>query len=111
LDIVVTVLNGKAKILRNVTANSNHWVTFQLVGTKSNRMGIGAQLKVTAEDGASQYDIVSTSAGYAASRDPRAHFGLGSNKIVKQLEIRWPSGARQVLKDLPTDQIHRIVEP
>jgi hypothetical protein len=111
MDIVVTVLNGKAKILRNVTANSNHWVTFQLVGTKSNRMGIGAQLKVTAEDGASQYDIVSTSAGYAASRDPRAHFGLGSNKIVKQLEIRWPSGARQVLKDLPTDQIHRIVEP
>jgi hypothetical protein len=86
-------------------------VTFLLVGTKSNRMGIGAQLKVTAGDGTSQYDIVSTSAGYAASRDPRAHFGLGSNKIVKQLEIRWPSGARQVLKDLPTDQIHRIVEP
>ncbi|HKW63185.1 MAG TPA: CRTAC1 family protein [Candidatus Acidoferrum sp.] len=111
MDIVVTALNGKARILRNVTSNANHWVTFQLVGSKSNRMAIGAQLKVTTEDGASQYDIVSTSAGYAASRDPRAHFGLGSFKTVKQLEIRWPSGVRQVLKDLPADQTHRIVEP
>jgi hypothetical protein len=111
MDIVVTVLNGKARILRNVTANGNHWVSFQLAGTKSNRMGIGAQLKVTTEDGTSQYDIVSTSAGYGASRDPRAHFGLGPSKTVKQLEVRWPSGVRQVLRDLPADQIHRIVEP
>ena len=111
MDIVVTVLNGKARILRNVTSNGNHWVTFQLVGTKSNRMGIGAQLKVTTEDGNSQYDIVSTSAGYGASRDPRAHFGLGPFKTLKQLEVRWPSGVRQVLRDLPGDQIHRIVEP
>lgn len=111
MDIVVTVLNGKARILRNVTSNGNHWVTFQLAGTTSNRMGIGAQLKVTTEDGTTQYDIVSTSAGYGASRDPRAHFGLGPSKTVKQLEVRWPSGVRQVLRDLPGDQIHRIVEP
>jgi hypothetical protein len=111
MDIVVTTLNGKARILRNVTSNGNHWVTFQLVGAKSNRMAIGAQLKLTTEDGNSQYDIVSTSAGYGASRDPRAHFGLGSFKTVKQLEIRWPNGVRQVLKDLPPDQVHRVVEP
>jgi hypothetical protein len=111
MDIVVTVLNGKAKILRNVTSNNNHWVTFQLVGTKSNRMAIGAQVKITTDDGNSQYDIVSTSAGFAASRDPRPHFGLGSFKTVKQVEVRWPSGVRQVLKDLPADQIHRIAEP
>ncbi len=111
MDLVVTALNGKARILRNVTSNSNHWVAFQLVGARSNRMGIGAQLKVTTEDGNSQYDIVSTSAGYGASRDPRAHFGLGAFKTVKQLEIRWPSGVRQVLRDLPADQIHRIAEP
>src|SRR5436853_525870 len=79
--------------------------------TCSYRMGIGAQLKVTTEDGDSQYDMVSTSAGYGASRDPRAHFGLGPSKTVKQLLVRWPSGVRQVLKDLPADQIHRIVEP
>ena len=111
MDIVVTVLNGKARILRNVTANDNNWVMFQLVGTKSNRMAIGAQLKITTEDDHSQYDIVSTSAGYGASRDPRVHFGLGKAKNVKQLEIRWPTGVRQVLKDLPGNRIHRIVEP
>jgi len=111
MDIVVTVLNGKARILRNVTSNDNSWVIFRLAGTKSNRMAIGAQLKVTTEDGNSQYDIVSTSAGFGASRDPRAHFGLGKSKTVKQLEIRWPSGVRQVLKDLPANQIHQIVEP
>ncbi|HKV81161.1 MAG TPA: CRTAC1 family protein [Candidatus Sulfotelmatobacter sp.] len=111
LDMVVTVLNGKARILRNVSANNNSWIAFKLVGTHSNRMAIGAQLKLTTEDGNSQYDIVSTSAGYGASRDPRPHFGLGAFKTVKQLEIRWPSGARQVLKDLPANKIHRIEEP
>ncbi len=111
MDIVVTVLNGKARILRNVSSNANNWVTFQLKGSKDNRMAIGAQLKVTTEDGASQYDIVSTSAGYGASRDPRPHFGLGPFKTVKQLEVRWPSGTRQVLRDLPANQVHRIAEP
>jgi hypothetical protein len=111
LDVVVTVLNGPARILRNVSATSNNWVTFKLVGTKSNRMAIGAQLKLTTEDGTSQYDIVSTSAGYGASRDPRAHFGLRPFKTVKQLDIRWPSGVRQTLKDLPANRIHRIEEP
>jgi hypothetical protein len=111
LDMVVTVLNGKARILRNVSSNSNNWVTFKLIGTHSNRMAIGAQLKLTTPDGNNQYDIVSTSAGYGASRDPRPHFGLGAFKTVKQLEIRWPSGTRQVLKDLPANKIHRIEEP
>jgi enediyne biosynthesis protein E4 len=111
MDVVVTVLNGKARILRNVTSNNNNWITFKLVGTRSNRMAIGAQLKVTTEDGNSQYDTISTSAGYGASRDPRAHFGLGPFKAVKQLEIRWPSGVRQELKDLPANRIHRIEEP
>src|SRR6266496_4063521 len=111
MDIVVTVLNGRARILRNVTSNGDNWVEFKLVGTKSNKMAIGAQFKVTTDDGNSQYDIVSTSAGFGASRDPRAHFGLGSFKTVKQLEIHWPSGVRQVLKDLPANRIHRVEEP
>jgi hypothetical protein len=110
LDIVVTVLNGKARMLRNVSANVNNWVMFQLVGAKSNRMGIGAQLKLTTDDGASQYDVVSTSAGYAASRDPRVHFGLGRFRTVHELEIRWPCGARQILKNLQGNTIHKIQE-
>jgi enediyne biosynthesis protein E4 len=111
MDLVVTVLNGKTRVLRNVTANDNNWVAFTLVGTKSNRMAIGAQIKITTEDGKSQYDIVSTSAGYGASRDPRAHFGLGAFKGIKQVEIRWPSGERQILRDLPGNRIHRVKEP
>ncbi len=110
MDIVVTALNSPARILRNVTSNANNWIKFQLVGTKSNRMAIGALLKVTTDDGSTQYDVVSTSAGYQASRDQRAHFGLGPFKTVKLVEIRWPSGMRQVLKDLPANQIHRIEE-
>jgi hypothetical protein len=110
LDIVLTVLNGSARFLHNVSTDSNHWIKLQLVGTKSNRMGIGAQIRVTTEDGGSQYDIVSTSAGYQGSRDPRAHFGLGSFKAAKEVEIKWPSGIRQVLKDLPANKIHRIEE-
>ena len=110
LDIVTTALNSPARVLRNVTSSVNNWVTLQLEGTKSNRMGIGAQVKVTTDDGSSQYDIVSTSAGYQASRDVRAHFGVGPFKRVKEVEIRWPSGIRQVIKDLPTNQIHQVKE-
>ena len=110
LDIVTTGLNNPARVLRNTTSNSNNWVKFHLVGTKSNRMAIGAQLKVITDDGSAQYDIVSTSAGYQSSRDQRAHFGLGPFKNVKRLEISWPSGIKQVLKGLPGNKIHRIEE-
>jgi len=110
LDIVTTALSSPARILRNVTGKSGNWVKFQLVGTKSNRMGIGAQLKVTTDDGSSQYDVVSTSAGYQSSRDHRAHFGIGPFKTLKEVEIKWPSGIRQVLKNVPANQIHRIEE-
>ena len=111
LDIVISVLNSRAKILHNVSANDNHWIMFQLVGTRSNRMGIGAQLKLTTDDGASQYDMVSTSGGYAASSDPRVHFGLGRFRTAHEVEIHWPNGTRQSLKDLPGDRIHRVQEP
>ena len=110
LDIVTTALSSPARILRNTTSNGNNWIKFLLVGTKSNRMGIGAQLKVITEDGSAQYDIVSTSAGYQSSRDYRAHFGIGPFKTVKQVEIKWPSGIKQILKDLPGNKIHRVEE-
>jgi hypothetical protein len=65
---------------------------------------------MTTDDGAAQYDVVSTSAGYAASRDPRVHFGLGRFRTVHELEIRWPCGARQILKNLQGNTIHKIQE-
>lgn len=111
IDMVVTVLDGPAKLFHNITENGNHWILLKLVGTKSNRMGIGAQIQVTTEDGKKQWNEVTTAVGYASSSDPRVHFGLGKNEKVKEINIRWPSGIRQVLTDVPVDQILTVTEP
>jgi len=111
IDVVVPVLGGAVKLFHNITSNGNHWISFQLVGTRSNRMGIGAQLRITTPDGQSQWNEATTANGYAASSDPRVHFGLGANRSIRELEIRWPSGARQTLRDLAVDRIITIEEP
>ena len=111
IDAVVTVLNGPAKIFHNTTQNGNHWILLRLRGVASNRMGIGAKIRVTTADGAVQYDHVTTSVGYASSSDSRAHFGLGANTAAKEIEVTWPSGARQVLTDVAADRVVTVVEP
>jgi enediyne biosynthesis protein E4 len=111
IDAVVTVLGGPVEILRNITDNGNHWILLKLVGRESNRMGIGAQIHVTTEDGLSQWNEATTAVGYAASSDSRVHFGLGKNRVIKDLEIRWPSGIKQVLHDVAADQILTVEEP
>jgi hypothetical protein len=110
IDAVVTVLNGKAKYFHNVTRNGNHWILLKLVGTKSNRMGLGAQVAITAQDGRKQYNEVTTAVGYAGSSDPRVHFGLGNSKVIREIEIRWPSRIRQLLHNVPADQVLTIEE-
>src|ERR1017187_3745029 len=110
IDAVVTVLNGPARLFRNVSENGNHWVLLRLVGTKSNRMGIGAQIKITTPNGASQYNHVTTSVGFASSSDARVHFGLGAAARIAEVEIRWPSGIRQVLKDVAGGRVVTIEE-
>ena len=111
VDAVVTVLNGAVKLFHNVSGGENHWILLKLVGTKSNRMGIGAQIHITTEDGRSQWNEVTTAVGYASSSDSRVHFGLGSNRHIKEIEIRWPSGIKQVLHDADVDRITTIHEP
>jgi hypothetical protein len=111
VDMVVSVLNGPVKLFHNTTQNSNHWILLKLVGTKSNRMGIGAQIKITTDDGNKQWNEVTTAVGYASSSDPRLHFGLGKNEKIKEIEIRWPSGIKQTLKNVSADQILTIEEP
>ncbi|MFZ0735287.1 MAG: CRTAC1 family protein [Candidatus Sulfotelmatobacter sp.] len=111
IDAVVSVLGGPVEILRNITENGNHWILLKLAGTKSNRMGIGAQIHLTTQDGLSQWNEVTTAVGYASSSDSRVHFGLGKNRIIKDLEIRWPSGIKQVLHDVAADQILTVEEP
>jgi len=111
MDAVVTVLNGPVKLFHNVSGGNNHWILLKLAGTKSNRMGIGAQTRITTEDGRSQWNEVTTAVGYASSSDSRVHFGLGSNRHLKELEIRWPSGIRQVIQHADVDRILSIQEP
>jgi hypothetical protein len=110
IDAVVTVLNGPVKYFHNISPGGNHWILLRLVGTKSNRMGLGAQVAITVEDGTRQWNHATTSTGYAASSDPRVHFGLGASKIVKDIEILWPSGIRQSLRNVPADRIVTVTE-
>ena len=111
VDIVVSVLGGQVQLFHNLTTTDNHWVLVKLVGTKSNRMAIGAQIHITTEDGHSQWNEVTTAVGYASSSDSRVHFGLGANKHIKTMEIRWPSGVRQVVNDPAIDRVLTIEEP
>jgi len=110
VDAVVTVLNGKTEYFHNITSNSNHWILLKLVGVKSNRMGLGAQIAITAADGSKQYNQATTAVGYACSSDPRVHFGLGASKMVREIDIRWPSGIRQTLRNVPADRILTVEE-
>lgn len=110
VDMVVSVLNGKVKLFHNVTQNNNHWILLRLVGKRSNRMGIGAQLRLAAADGSVQWNEATTAVGYASSSDPRVHFGLGQNQKIKEIEIRWPSGIKQLLHDVAVDQILTVEE-
>lgn len=111
MDVVVSVLNGPVKLFRNISQTGNHWMLLQLHGTTSNRMGIGAQIKLTTPDGAKQFNEVTTSVGYASSSDCRVHFGLGVSKTAAQIEIAWPSGIRQTLRNVQGDRIVTIEEP
>ena len=111
IDMVVTVLNGPVKLFRNITQSDNHWILLKLVGSKSNRMAIGAQIQITTEDGKSQWNQVSTAVGYASASDSRGHFGLGTNRRIRELSIRWPCGIKQQLRNLEADRILTIEEP
>jgi len=89
---------------------NNHWIEFKLQGTKSNRDGIGARIKVVTKSGA-QYNHMTTSAGYASSSAGPVHFGLGANAKADVVEIRWPSGIVQLLKDVAADRVVVVKEP
>ncbi len=109
VDAVVSTNDGPAYVIRNETKTGNHWLTLKLVGHKSNRDGIGAVVKVVTPNGA-QYVTVTTASSYLSSSDKRVYFGLGSNAAVQTLEIRWPSGIRQVMKDVRSDQMLQVDE-
>jgi hypothetical protein len=110
LDAVVGINNGPGRILLNETSTSNHWIAFKLVGTKSNRDAIGAQVRISTSNG-NQFATVSTASSYQSSSDKRVHFGLGTADSVREVEIRWPSGIRQLINNQRADRIVLVTEP
>lgn len=108
IDAVVTTNDGPAYILHNATQTSNHWLMLRLVGHKSNRDAIGAEVKLVTGAG-TQYATVSTTSSYLSASDKRVHFGLGG-ETSGSVEIHWPSGVIQTVKNIAADQIVQIDE-
>jgi hypothetical protein len=110
LDIVIVNIGSPAILLRNDGGDRSSWIGLRLAGTRSNHDGIGARVKVVA-GGRTQISQRRATQGYLSSSDPRLHFGLGSAATVDQIEVTWPSGAKQVLRGAAARTILDIEEP
>jgi hypothetical protein len=99
IDIIVSTNDGVPLLLHN-NGSKNHWILINTVGVSSNRDGIGARIHITGDSGLDQYGFVSTASSYLSTSDKRVHFGLGNDRRVRQIEVRWPSGKVQTLKDV-----------
>jgi len=110
IDVVTTALGKDAEIWMNRSPGSGHWLDIALEGTRSNRDGIGAVVKVVTAAGA-QYNHMTTSTGYASSSAGPVHFGLGASQSAESVEIRWPSGTVQRLEHVAADRVLKVKEP
>ena len=111
IDAVVSVLNGPAKLFRNVSAGHSHWLAFELQGTRANRSGLGAKVHLHLADGRDLYNHATTSVGYASSSEALVRFGLGAIRLADRVEVQWPGGRLQVLTDVAADRIVKVIEP
>jgi hypothetical protein len=109
MDILVTNNGDYPQLLRNDGGNRNHWLEVRLVGTRSNRDGIGSKVKILA-GGVAQADEAKGGMSYQAAHDPRLHFGLGAASRISLLEIDWPSGAVTKLGNLSADRCITLKE-
>jgi enediyne biosynthesis protein E4 len=109
IDIVTNNRGDYPSLLRNDGGNANHWLTVLLIGTKSNRDGTGASLRLTA-GGVAHVEQAKGGMGYMSASDPRIHFGLGKNTKIESLEVSWPSGQIDRLSNVPIDQIIAVQE-
>ena len=110
IDVVVSAIASPAELLYNTSTDATHWILIKTVGVKSNRDGIGTRIKVTGTTGLVQYNHVTTAGSYASSSDPRVHFGLGTDAVIKEIELKWPSGTVEVLHNVKADQILTVTE-
>ncbi|HWZ12244.1 MAG TPA: CRTAC1 family protein [Acidobacteriaceae bacterium] len=109
VDLVVGNLDGAPTVLHNPGIPGAHWVSFELAGTKSNRLALGARITLTA-GGMTQTDEVRSGGSYLSQNDLRMHFGLGQARKIDSVEIRWPSGKIDKLSDLAPDQFYSVLE-
>ena len=109
LDILVSNNGQQPQLLLNEGGSANHWLEISLVGTRSNRDGVGARVKVTSGDLVS-YDQRKGGRSYQSAHDGRLHFGLGSRTKVDSIEIRWPGGTVETLRNIEVDQTITIKE-
>lgn len=109
IDGYIVNLDDHGVFLRNNRGNENNWLTIRLVGTESNRDGIGAMVKISAGN-RQQVALRKSTTGYLSQNDPRMHFGLADAEIVESVEIKWPSGKVQHLENIEANQIITITE-
>ena len=109
LDVVIEDLDGKPMILRNRGIPGRHWVSFELDGTKSNRLALNARIRITA-GGMTQSDEIHSGGSYLSQNDLRVHFGLGSATKIDNVEIHWPSGLVEELTNLAADHHYNVLE-
>ena len=110
LDVAISSLGQRAVLLRNQGARSGNWITIRAKGKKSNTFGLGATVKIQTSEGL-QVRELNNASSYLSANDVRLHAGLGIARTIQQIEITWPNGARQVLKDVPANQILLVEEP
>ncbi len=110
LDVIVANQNQPAVLYRGYPDSTHHWIAFRLVGTRSNRSAIGAEVVLESGD-LTQRRIVDGGSGFASQNERRLHFGLGSREWVDRIVIHWPSGTRQILTRPPIDGFVTVTEP
>jgi enediyne biosynthesis protein E4 len=109
IDVLVNNIDGPPRLFRNDGGNQLNWLEIKLIGTRSNRDAVGARLTLRA-GGLRQIREIKAGGSFASTSDPRAHFGLGKATKVDSLEIRWPSGTLETLKDLPVNKFLTLTE-
>jgi len=109
VDLVVEDLIGEPMILKNSGVPGRHWVSFELQGTRSNRLAIGARVKMIA-GGMTQTEEIRSGGSYLSQNDLRVHFGLNTATNIDSVEIRWPSGKIETLKNLDADRFYCVLE-
>jgi len=106
IDVVVSALGEPAELWQNASADVNRWLILKLIGTRSNRDGIGAKIRL-----GNQFNHITTAVGYASSSPSTVHFGTGKLEKVERIEIHWPSCTVQVLRNVVTNQVLEVHEP